>query len=581
MVSASLYILACSTKNRIAVRLRRLREPRYLIGAVIAGTYLYFAILRPRVAVARRGRRGGAFPPPTAALIGRFGASLAGAAILLMACLAWMFPGTSSLLSFTEAETDFLQTAPVSRRKLLIHRMMRSQVGLLFAAIVPAFLFVTPGTTSTSAMVLRAIALWITFVTVRLYFAGVTMARARLASADPRARLAAWTPLVLTVAAVAAVGVSFIRAMPAIQPSSFPDVIARAGNATTTGVARVVLWPFQTLLRPLFANGPTAYLAAIPRALLVLLATTAWVLESDGVFQRAGEGPAQMPATEGRRRRVTAPRVRATGWVLALSGRTEMAFMWKNAMQTLRGTNLGSMWGPLVGFFFGVTGFAIAMSANRGLVSGLCLVALVFAGAATLLGPLSVMSDLRGDLRHLELLKTWPVKGAALVRGEMLWPAALLTVLAWFALACGALLSVVAFPMLPAGMRLALWAAASLVVPALVFAQYTIHHAAAVLFPAWIPSDNEARGFDSLGQRLILFGGVLLGLVVMFLPGAIAAGVIGLVFYRLTGSPFVFVPAAAVCLAIVAIEVMLATEALGPLYDRIDLSGVERSESRA
>jgi hypothetical protein len=81
-----------------------------------------------------------------------------------------------------------------------------------------------------------------------------------------------------------------------------------------------------------------------------------------------------------------------------------------------------------------------------------------------------------------------------------------------------------------------------------------------------------------MGQRLILFGGVLLGLVVMFLPGAIGAGILGFVFYRLTGSPLVFVPAAAVCLAIVATEVLLATEALGPLYDRIDLSGVERAE---
>jgi hypothetical protein len=98
------------------------------------------------------------------------------------------------------------------------------------------------------------------------------------------------------------------------------------------------------------------------------------------------------------------------------------------------------------------------------------------------------------------------------------------------------------------------------------------------MFPAWIPSDNEMRGFDSMGQRLILFGGVLLGLIAMVLPGAIAAGIIGFVFYRLTGSPFVFVPAAAVCLAIVATEVMVATEALGPMYDRLDLSGVERSE---
>jgi ABC-2 type transport system permease protein len=153
-----------------------------------------------------------------------------------------------------------------------------------------------------------------------------------------------------------------------------------------------------------------------------------------------------------------------------------------------------------------------------------------------------------------------------------------MTVCAWLALACAAVLSVAAFPRLTVSMRLSLWAAATIVAPSLVFAQYTIHNAAAVMFPAWIPPDNEMRGFDSMGQRLILFGGVLLGLIAMIVPGAIAAGIVGFVFYRLTGSPFVFVPAAAVCLAIVATEVMVATEALGPMYDRIDLSGVERAE---
>ena len=580
MVGASLYILVRSTRNRIAVRLRRLREPRYLLGAVIAAAYLYFAVYRPRRAVGGRGRRGGGVPSGVAALVGRFGAPLGGAAVLLMAGLAWILPATSGLLNFTEAETDVLLPAPVSRRQLLIHRMIRSQFGLLFAAMVPAFLFTTPGTTSISGMVLRAVALWITFVTVRVYFAGVTMARARLGSDDARARSVAWMPIVLTVAALVVAGVPLVRAMQASETSSFADVFTQVGTATTTGLPRIVLWPFQTLLGPLFADGGAAYLAAIPGALLVLLVTIVWVLESDRVFERAGEGPVvQKAETESpRRRRAAAPRLRATGWPLALSGRAEMAFMWKNGMQTVRGSNLRSMWGPMIGFGFGVAVFAIAMSRNRGLVSGMCLVALVFAAGATFLGPMSVMTDLRGDLRHLELLKTWPVKGGALIRGEMMCPAALLTVVAWFALACGAVLSVVAFPRLTISMRLSLWATASIVVPALVFAQYTIHHAAAVMFPAWIPPDNEMRGFDSMGQRLILFGGVLLGLIAMVLPGAIVAGIVGFVFYRLTGSPLMFVPAATVCLAIVATEVMLATEALGPLYDRIDLSEVERSE---
>jgi hypothetical protein len=41
---------------------------------------------------------------------------------------------------------------------------------------------------------------------------------------------------------------------------------------------------------------------------------------------------------------------------------------------------------------------------------------------------------------------------------------------------------------------------------------------------------------------------------------------------------FVFVPAAVVFAAIVLVEVLAATELLGPAYDRIDATSVERGE---
>src|SRR5207248_8980807 len=181
----------------------------------------------------------------------------------LLAGLCWIFPGTSTLLNFTEAETDFLFPAPVSRRQLLIHRVIRSQFGLPFAAMVPAVLVSTPGTTSIAAIFLRVMALWITFVTVRVYFAGVTMARARLGSADPRSRRVAWMPLVATVAALGAIAVPLARALRGVQTSSFEDAVTRIGTVMTTGLPRLVLWPFEALLRPLFAGGAAAYLAAI------------------------------------------------------------------------------------------------------------------------------------------------------------------------------------------------------------------------------------------------------------------------------------------------------------------------------
>ncbi len=218
------------------------------------------------------------------------------------------------------------------------------------------------------------------------------------------------------------------------------------------------------------------------------------------------------------------------------------------------------------------------ISRARGLASAMCLVALVFAVATPLFGPLSLMNDLRGDLRHLEVLKTWPVKGGALIRGEMLWPGMLLTAGSWLAFVAAAILSSAAFPQIALSWRLSLCVAAMIVTPALVFAHYTVHQAAAVLFPAWIPRDNEMRGFDSMAQRLILFAVVLLALVAMMSPGAIAGSITGVVLYRVAGSPLALVPAAAVCLVVVGIEVLLATEALGPAFERIDLLAVDRAE---
>lgn len=576
MLGAAFYIVVCSTRNRLLVRLRRLREPRYLLGAAFAIVYFYFVLVVPRRAAGRRGA--GERGMPSSPALDRYGLSFGGAAMFFLAALAWILPSNSTLFRFTEAETAFLFPAPVSRRQLLIYRLMRSQLGLLFAAMLPAFLMPAPGTMSIAGRLLRGIALWVTFATIRIYFAGVTMARQRLRSADPRARLLAWAPLLATAAAVVVVAVPLARALPMSADLPFPEMIAQLGTVTTTGLPGVVLWPFRALIAPVFAPGGVPYLGALAGSLVVLLMSIAWVLKSDDVFLAAPEDPVTQESSGGRRGRPE-PRVRSAGWPLALSGRTETALMWKNAMQTLRGTSIRSVLPPLVGLGFGIVAMTAGVSRARGLAPVMCLVALVVAVATPLFGPLSLTNDLRGDLRHLEVLKTWPVKGGALIRGEMLWPGTLLTAGSWLALAAAAMLSSAAFPQIALSWRVSLCLAAMVVTPALVFAHYTLQQAAAVLFPAWVPRDNEMRGFDSMAQRLILFAVVLLGLIAMMGPGAIAGGLTGVMLFRAVGSPLALVPAAAVCLVVVGIEVLLATEALGPAFERVDLLAVDRTEA--
>jgi ABC-2 type transport system permease protein len=571
MVGASFYITVCTTRNRLRLRLRRLREPRYLIGAVIGAAYLFFVFVLPRRAATRRGRGRGF---PVAVNFAQAGLALGSAGLLLLAAASWFFPAASTLFAFTEAETELLFPAPVTRRQLLVHRLIRSQFGLLFAGMMPAFLII--GTASFSERVLRGLALWVSFVTFRVYFAGISMARSHLGSPDRRARTLAWAPVAITLAATAAVGIPVARGLAALPSRSFPAAMTRLGELTSTGLAGTVLSPMRMLIRPLFVQGAVPYLTAIGGSLVVLLAVVVWVLKSDEIFQHAGAETLITTAPAGRRRRTSAPRVRAAGWVLPLIGRTETVFLWKNGMRTLREINLKSLI-PLAAITaYAVVGAKFWMS--RGVASAVCVAALLLAAGMTLLAPGNVMSDLRGDLRHIEVLKTWPVKGSAVIRGQMLWPGSLLTVCVWFLLSCASVVSGAAFPRLGLDWRIAFGGVAFVMAPVLIFAQYLIHQAAAVLFPGWIPSDTAMRGFEMMSQRLIMFVAVVLTLIVIVGPGAIAGGIVAFAFYRVTGSPLVFIPAAAVCLAVVVIELMLATEALGPAYDRIDLSGVERGE---
>src|SRR6185295_13860714 len=104
---------------------------------------------------------------------------------------------------------------------------------------------------------------------------------------------------------------------------------------------------------------------------------------------------------------------RAAGWTLALTGRPEGAFAWKAAMQTLRIVDRRGM-ARIAAILFALT--VVAVSAGR---EGPAATLGAFAGAAAvfaiLMAPQVLRIDIRQDLQHLELLKTWPVKASAVV----------------------------------------------------------------------------------------------------------------------------------------------------------------------
>ena len=575
MLSASFYIIVCSAKNRIRKRLQRLREPRYLVGAIVGGAYLYFSFFarsRSRAAAARRGRQRSA-PFSTEAVVAA-AAPLAGVALLVLATLAWVLPFDSGLLEFSDAETAILFPAPVTRRELLVHRLLRSQLGILFGSLVVGMASPVAGW----ARVRTSLAFWVLFVTFRVYYTAVTLVRSRTregSAAIPRA----WAPFAACLAALTIVVVSMARAWSSAPVQDAGDAFARLASAAGRGAAGVVLLPFVALARPLFAPDARAFGAAMVGAVAVLTLCIVWMLRSDAAFQEAAANAAARRAERAQSRRAPI-RARATGLTLASTGRPELAFFWKNAVQTLRLTGVTAIRIAVacLVIVLAVTSMVVNALHLRSGAAAACGVAMAVAVFTAILGPQIVRTDMRTDLLHLELLKTWPVRPGAIIRGEIAWPASILTLLGWAAVASAAAFSPAAFPRIPSVTRAAFAAAAVLLMPALVLAQYLVQNAAALAFPAWVPLGNQRpRGVDAMGQRLIMLGGALLSVAVLMLPGALAGGAVWFALDRWIGS-MALVPAAAVCAAIVLVEVLATTELLGPLYERLDVLSVERTE---
>ncbi|HEY7284136.1 MAG TPA: hypothetical protein VH497_01745, partial [Vicinamibacterales bacterium] len=422
-----------------------------------------------------------------------------------------------------------------------------------------------------------ALGVWLLLCTVRVYFTGVTLARARLLTADTRARRVAWLPLAIVSAALLVVGTVLFNEFATVPLQNGQDLLQRFVAVTSRGAAWIVLAPFTAMARPLFASWPQPYLTSMVVSAAVLAACVTWVMLSDGAFQAATEAAADRKTQRQEAASASKYRTAARAWSLAPAGRAEIAFAWKAATQTLRSVDMRLVL-RLCAMLAGLTVAGSILGRNNSLVA---VAGGLATGAALLwvmLAPQAIRLDLRDDLEHLELLKTWPVRPEALVRGELLWPVMLVTAVAWGLLAIGMVLSGASFPQFRFGTRLSVGCAGLILVPGLALAQLTIHNAAALLFPAWVPLGTQrSRGLDAMGQRLITLGGTWLTLIVMTLPAAVTAALVWFVLRYLIGAA-AYVPAAAVAVVILVVEALVATELLGPVYERLDALAVERAE---
>ena len=573
MSSPFWYLTLCTFRNRWQARLRRLREPRYLMGSIAGAAYFYFFLLRPRPA----GRRGG-FGSMLAAAQNVEPLVLAGALVLLiLAALAWWLrPGKAPVLGITASDIQFLLTAPVARPRILRYRALRSQAAALGGSAFIALVF-RPATVSAGLTMFAGIC-GLTMI-VTLYSMGVAATRASLRQRPDRPLLRPWLPRTVAAAAVAVVAVSLAREWFSVgAPATLTGALTGLQHAGSAGLAGLILAPFKAVARLPLSSTPAAFSRALPAWAGLWAIAYEWVVRSDVAL---GE-----PATDDVGPRVRpqakpgdpgAP-TRSAPFRLGPRGRPETAILWKNLILVARGAKMSGL--LRLSSMLIVFGVVLARRGSNDVTTIVWIASLALAAMTTVMGPQIARNDLRQDLAHLATLKTWPLSGAVIVRGELMGPTVVLTLTAWLLLALAATVAgaPVAQFKVPGISGLSVVVAAMVLVPGLVLLQVTLHNALALMFPAWAQiGATRTAGVEHMGQRLVLVYGGLFAVLIAILPAAVIVLVVGFAIRQVTR--FVpLVPLALLALGVLLVEAGAAIELLGRRFDNMDAGALPPAE---
>ena len=574
MIAALLYLQYHSVRNRLVSRFKRLKQPKYLIGAIAGGLYFYWFFFHNLF----RGFGGRPAVNMTVSPEHRLLFELLGAlALFVIVLLAWIIPHERAALTFTEAEVAFLFPAPITRRTLIHFKLLRSQLGIFFTT----FLFTLFSRRFGGNVWIHAFGWWLILSMLNLHFLGSSFARTMLLDRGISNRLRRLLVFGLVMAMAASVWVWAKRTLPEPGPADTANlnaILDYAQRVLTAGPALYLLYPFRLVVRPFLAQDATVFFAALTPALLLFLLHYLWVIYSDVAFEEASVEASQKLAV-----RIAA--VRAGNWQgakknqkakrpwfkLAATGPSATALFWKNLIGVGQVFSV-RLWIAIVVVVV-IFGFAFAGSAqSHGISIIMAFFVAIALGYSLLLGPQVLRLDFRHDLPLADILKTFPMRGWQIALGEILAPVAVLAACQWLLLLVGAGL-LFYLPVKQEALFLAIALGAAVLLPVLDVLLLLIPNAAVLLFPSWIQTGKDSpRGIEATGQRLIFALGQMLVLLVALLP---AAGAFVGVFFLLY---FAFGPAAAVPLAAFAATIILAAEAgfgvmlLGKLFERFDVT---------
>ena len=584
MLAALLYLTFTSLRNSLRQRLRRLRQPKYFFAAVIGAAYFYFFVfggMYRSMGAKDTATAFESFMPGGTDLYVPFGAAV----LFILVLLGWIFGRDRAALQFSEAETAFLFPAPLSRRGLLHYKLLRSQVGILFGALVLSFIF-RRGALLGGGTLLHALGWWLILSTLNLHYIATSFARERLFELG----LTRWKRVLLIIGGLALLGgawwlvVRQNEAAQALVVGEMPaDYVSWLSHLLQLPPLGWLLVPLGWLVRPYLASNWPDFLVAAGPALLLLAGHYLWVMRSAVAFEEASlELSAKAAQTLAEMRKGglnlsrTPKKKRPQPFPLGATGWAPLAFLWKSLIALGPFYRLRT-WLIAAAVIVVVTTWLGRVPAYTGYLKAIGILSLILGAYLLVLGPLFMRQKIMVILDQLEMTKAYPLPGWQILAGELLTPAIVVTFLEWLFL----LGAVMAGGTMSARSNLHLVLAGGsggaagivLLVPPLITLMMCLPLASLLYFPSWSkPAGSHHGGIEAVGQNMIVMFGYVLVLITALLPAAAVGGLAWFITNALVG------PASAITLALVLASGLLVFETtaavwwLGEKLDRFDLS---------
>jgi hypothetical protein len=587
VTSAFLYLQFTSLKNRLLERIKRLKQPKYLFGAIVGAAYFYFFFFRK---VIRGGLSEVAHHHATATTadlpsgLGPYLTSFGALILFVVVAFAWIIPSGRASLQFTEAEVAFLFPAPITRKRLINFKLLRSQ----FAILVSAFfiiLVVRRMSFLGGNPLMHAVGWWVILSTLSLHFTAASFTREQLLSLGlhpNRRRILAVSFLAVVICG----SIWWLRshvAPPSNADLAGPETIVRYfGNVLQSPPIGWILAPFALVIRPYFAADLAAFLTALIPAFAVMAAHYWWVTRADVSFEEASIDRARKQAE-----RITA--VRSGNWQatrdrpkqsrpapfpLAARGWVAVAFLWKNLIA------LGPFFRVRTWLLFAtaIVGFHVwaqTTSLDHKIYAAISVVTLGAGAWLLVVGPMFMRHNVRLMISHFDLLKGYPLRGWQVLSGSLISPIVILAAIEWLILLLGA----PGIGMTGRGAALATGIVGfgslgiALILPPLTGLMLSIPFAATLYFPAWI--DNSASrggGIEVMGQRLIFFAAYIVVLLIALLPAALCGALAAFIVHWLAGIISAVIVSTVVGSIILGAEFAALVWWLGERFEQFDLS---------